>query len=114
MSGIEFEQFVAELFRSRGYSIELTATCGDHGIDILLKKESRIGGVQCKRWTDPVGEPVVRDFLGAMVGASIVEGFIATTSTFTEQACKFANSHGIKLFDLDSIVMMAGNDFRPV
>ena len=108
MSGIEFEQYVADLFRCQGYVADLTAASGDHGIDILLKKGGRAGAVQCKRWTDLVGEPVVRDFLGAMIGAGVADGFIAATSSFTDQAWRFANSHGITLLDLDSIIGMAG------
>jgi Holliday junction resolvasome RuvABC ATP-dependent DNA helicase subunit len=108
MSGVEFEHFIAEMFRQRGYSVELTASSGDHGIDVLLKKEGRTGAVQCKRWIGAVGEPVVRDFLGAMIGAGVTEGFITTTSTFTDQAWSFAGSHSIKLLDLDSLVGMSG------
>lgn len=63
MSGVEFEQFVADLFKSLGYSAEFTATSGDHGIDLLLRKSGELSAVQCKRWSDSVGEPVLRDFL---------------------------------------------------
>jgi restriction system protein len=70
MTGFEFEQRVADLFGNLGYSTELTATSGDHGLDILLRKSGEVSAVQCKRSTDSVGEPVLRDFLGSMVGAA--------------------------------------------
>jgi Holliday junction DNA helicase RuvB len=108
MSGVEFEEFVARLFGNLGYSAELTPTSGDHGVDILIRKAGQAGAVQCKRWEDPVGEPVVRDFLGSMMGAGVTVGYIAATSAFTEQAQEFAQKHGIHLLDLDRIIEMAG------
>lgn len=107
MSGVEFEQFVAGMFDRFGWSTELTATSGDHGIDILLRKGGQSGAVQCKRWTDAVGEPVVREFLGSIRGAKVEVGFIATTSSFTESARAFARLNGIRLLDLDSIIRTA-------
>jgi Holliday junction resolvasome RuvABC ATP-dependent DNA helicase subunit len=108
MSGVEFEQFVAHLFGGLGYSAELTPTSGDHGVDILIRKSGQTSAVQCKRWEDPVGEPVVRDFLGSMVGAGVAFGYIAATSVFTPQAQEFAQKHGIRLLDLDALIEMAG------
>ena len=108
MSGLDFERFVADLFRKTGHSVELTPGSGDHGVDILIHKSGQIGAIQCKRWLDPVGEPVVRDFLGSMVGAGAAIGYVATTSSFTEQAKAFAHRQGINLLDLESLVQMAG------
>jgi Holliday junction resolvasome RuvABC ATP-dependent DNA helicase subunit len=107
MSSAEFEQFVAGIFGRFGWSTELTATSGDHGIDILMRKGSQAGAVQCKRWTESVGEPVVREFLGSIMGAKVEVGFIATTSSFTEKAQTFARTHGIRLLDLDSLIRTA-------
>jgi HJR/Mrr/RecB family endonuclease len=107
MSGSEFEQFVAGLFGNLGYSVELTPSSGDHGVDIIIRKSGQSAAVQCKRWNDPVGEPVLRDFLGSMVGAGVTVGYVATTSVFTEQAHGFAHKHGICLLDLDALIEMA-------
>ena len=79
-------------------------------MDILIYKSGQVGAIQCKRWLDPVGEPVLRDFLGSMVGAGASIGYVATTSSFTEQAKAFAHRHGIKLLDLDSLVHLAGTE----
>jgi Holliday junction resolvasome RuvABC ATP-dependent DNA helicase subunit len=107
MSGVAFEQFVAGLFGKLGYSVELTATSGDHGLDILLRKSGQMSAVQCKRWNDSVGEPVLRDFLGSLIGRGIAVGYVATTGAFTELARIFAHQHGIRLLDLDALIEMA-------
>jgi restriction system protein len=71
--------------------------------------------VQCKRWSDNVGEAVVRDLLGAMKGIGATMGYVATTSSFSEQAREFAHRHSIRLLDLEAILEMASaaDQIRP-
>jgi Holliday junction resolvasome RuvABC ATP-dependent DNA helicase subunit len=112
MDGLEFEQYIAGLFRRQGYTTELTACSGDHGVDILIRRADQEGAVQCKRWTAPVGESVVRDFLGSITGEGLKVGYIAATGGFTEQAKKFAYANRIQLLDLDAIIQMATTEDR--
>ena len=44
-----------------------------------------------------------------MVGVEATVGFLATTSSFTEQAKAFAKRHGIELLDLESLIQMANS-----
>lgn len=104
MTGPDFEEFVATVFRRKGYAVEMTPGSGDHGIDLFLRKGSEFVAVQCKRWEAPVGEPVVRDFFGSMMNARAPLGFIITTSFFTTQAFDFSQGKPIRLFDLDTLV----------
>jgi restriction system protein len=106
MSAIEFEQFVADVFHRNGYSAELTATTGDHGIDIILRKPGRMVVVQCKQWDGTIGEPVLREFYGSMVAAHADAGFVVTTSNFTSQAEVFVRNKPIELYNIDSIVAL--------
>jgi restriction system protein len=106
MAGPEFEEFVAQLFRRKGYLVELTETTGDHGIDLLMHLDGKRTIVQCKRWSDSVGEPVIRDFFGAMVNSQAQFGFVVTTSHFSRQAVAFAEGKPITLVDIDSLLAM--------
>ena len=96
----------AEFFREMGYSVELTETVGDHGIDLLMKKGEELIAVQCKRWTAPVGEPVVRDFYGSLLHSEAKLGCIIATTPFTSHASSFAQDKPIQLVDLDALVHM--------
>jgi len=78
MSGREFENWLAGVFRRQGYTVSLTEVTGDHGIDLILTRNGQGTAVQCKRWTDSVGEPILRDFYGAMMGAGMPNGIVAT------------------------------------
>jgi HJR/Mrr/RecB family endonuclease len=44
MSGIEFEEFVAGVFRQQGYAVEITQATGDHGIDLMMTRGNQTTG----------------------------------------------------------------------
>jgi restriction system protein len=95
-----FEELVAETFRKKGYAATLTPQQADHGIDVVLRApngEKEI--VQCKRYIGQVGEPVVRDFYGALLHENAVRGYIVTTGSFTYQAVTWARGKPIELIE---------------
>jgi restriction system protein len=95
-----FEELVAEMFRKKGYAATLTPQQADHGIDVVLRApngEKEV--VQCKRYIGQVGEPVVRDFYGALLHENAVRGYIVTTGSFTPQAVTWAHGKPIELID---------------
>jgi len=55
MSGREFEDFMAELLRTAGYKVDVVGGAGDQGVDLLMKKGSKLIAVQCKKYGRPVG-----------------------------------------------------------
>ncbi len=98
---------MANIFRLEGYFVEMTQTTGDHGIDLLMRKDGETIGVQCKRWDAPVGESVVRDFFGSLMGVGAQFGYLVTSSTFTSRAYSFAHNKPMKLIDLDALLELA-------
>lgn len=104
MTGVEFELYVADVLRKKGYSVTLTKASGDHGIDLEITKSGVMGVVQCKQWEDSVGEPHLRDFLGAIIHCEARFGFFVTTSSFTQQARSFAHGKNIQLIDGKQLV----------
>lgn len=108
MTGIQFEEWVANYFRKTGYEARITKTSGDHGIDLLLYKEGvLVGAVQCKCWNGSVGEPVVREFYGSLMNTKAPEGYLFITAEFTAQAKTFAQDKPIKLIDLENLIKLA-------
>lgn len=89
-----FERLVLDLLHAMGYGLsrqELQAVggSGDGGIDGIISLD-RLGlqkvYVQAKRWQQPVGGPVVRDFIGALTTRGADKGVLLTTSKFTADA----------------------------
>lgn len=100
-----FERFSQGLLREVGFeSVEVTGRGGDGGIDGigLLQVNSLLSMrtlFQCKRYSDPVSSPTIRNFRGAMAGRSDY-GIILTTSTFTSDARREATRDGVPAIEL--------------
>lgn len=93
-----FESLVVHLLVAMGYGGSVqdagkaVGRSGDGGIDGIIK-EDKLGldavYVQAKRWTGPVGRPVVQAFAGSLEGARARKGVLITTSTFTQDALDY-------------------------
>ncbi|HCC32347.1 MAG TPA: hypothetical protein DEQ28_00340 [Clostridiales bacterium] len=100
-----FEDVVAVMFESLGFSVRKTPLSGDWGYDGIARKGVRTVVYECKRYGQdkPVGRPLLQQFLGAMgdvgVGAAQepAEGWFITTGYFTKTAVKYAAEKGIQL-----------------
>lgn len=100
LSPAEFEKLVAETYRAQGHSVEIVGGTGDHGIDLVVhSKTNEIWFVQCKRYKGRIGEPVVRDFYGALRSANADAGAVITTGSISEQARLWAEGKPIRLYD---------------
>lgn len=100
----QFEEIIAELFLKKGFEVELTKQTRDGGRDIIaVSKEMDVRTkylIECKRYarTRNVSVGIVQRLFGVKVAESANKAILATTSGFTKDARKFANSH---LWDLD-------------
>ena len=100
----EFELIVLEAFAMLGYKATHTSWSGDEGIDgILVKGKNKIV-IQCKKQKSKVGQPALRDFLGAMKHANCSEGIFITISSFSDPAKSFVKEKNIKLIDGQRII----------
>lgn len=84
MDGHEFEYFCAELLKENGFvNVEVTQASGDFGVDVLAEKDGVTYAVQCKCYSDKVGNHAVQE---ATSGAQYYHRMVAvvlTNSTFT-------------------------------
>ncbi len=104
LSPVEFEEMVAELFRTLGHQAKRTGKSGDHGVDVIVKtRKGNTWIVQCKRWRRPVGENVVRDFYGTLKHEKAHGGLLIAVSGFSRAAQEWARGKPIRL--------MSGEEF---
>jgi restriction system protein len=100
-----FERLCQRLLRESGFQqVNVTGRSGDGGIDGIgiLQINSFVSFkvlFQCKRWANPVGPSVVRDFRGAMMGRAD-KGLILTTGAFTVDARAEAVREGASPIEL--------------
>lgn len=108
-----FEHYVADVWRARGYSCDLTAESRDGGVDVVAVKESDRVLIQAKRYTRRnVGIDAVQRMAGLLVddGFDASKVVLVTTSGFTHDAKKRARRiRGLDLVDGRELVSM-GNE----
>lgn len=104
LSGTEFERYCAYILTNCNYKqIKITPSTGDHGIDILAEKDDITYAIQCKRYSDNVGNAAIQQ---AHTGKSLYHKDIAVVMTnqyFTSQAIEEAKTLGVKLWDRDKL-----------
>lgn len=97
----EFEYLIGQLFKTKGYQVQVQEGTRDRGVDILMrnKKGERLV-VQCKHWRSTnVGAPTVREMAGTVMLHKADQGAIVCSGRFTRGAHKEAEQLGIHLYD---------------
>lgn len=106
MDGLEFEKYLALLFRSLGYKVHLTPGSSDYGADLIMKKDGRKITVQAKRYQKNVGKKAVQEAHASMPYYKAQESWVVTNSYYTDQAKILAKTNKVKLIDRDQLVQM--------
>jgi restriction endonuclease Mrr len=88
----KFEELVAELFRDKGYDVELTRFSKDGGFDIRAIRKTDTGTgltlIECKRFAAdrPIGVTLIRGLYGVVEQKRASGGLFVTTSYFSRDA----------------------------
>lgn len=107
LSPADFERYVAELFRHRGYLVIWRGRSGDHGVDLELNgPRGRRAVVQCKRYQNTVGEEIVRDLYGTLLHEGADRAFLVTTAPISDAAHEWADGKPITLIDGQTLVLI--------
>jgi hypothetical protein len=88
-----FELLTGEIFRRKGYDVEITSGTGaDGGKDLVLRKDGELVLVQCKNLAreNCVTATQMRDFFGLLTAERAARGYFVTTGYFSADAQKFA------------------------
>ncbi|MFB6241707.1 MAG: restriction endonuclease [Candidatus Nanosalina sp.] len=100
----EFEEFVAKVWRARGYEAEVTQGSQDRGIDVVAEKaepykEKELIQVKRKGEGKKVSAPTVRKCSGLKNKNGVDKVLIVTSTDFTAQAKEEAEDYNLKLVD---------------
>ncbi|MBN8649779.1 MAG: restriction endonuclease [Cytophagales bacterium] len=93
-----FEEMLADILKTFGYTIELTRKTKDGGIDVIaIKADNDFGQnkyiLQAKRYAHSVQVSPVRELLYLHGEQRATKSCLATTSTFTKGAWELADKH---------------------
>ncbi|MDO8464208.1 MAG: restriction endonuclease [Gallionella sp.] len=103
LTGVEFEEFLAGLYRAQGYAAEHTPTSGDYGADLILSKDGRRIAVQAKRYVGSVGVQAVQEALSGQAYYQCHTAWVITTGAFTTNALVLAQKSGVKMIGRSEI-----------
>ena len=106
MDGVTFENCCIEHFKNLGYRTLSTATSGDYGADIILKKMGKTTVVQCKRYKGNVGVAAVQEVIGAKGYYKADKAMVITNSYYTPNAKTLAKANNVELWDRDDMIKM--------
>ncbi|MDQ0188248.1 restriction endonuclease [Alicyclobacillus cycloheptanicus] len=108
MTGIQFEQYLCEVFKRSGYKVQLTSTTGDFGADLLVElKDGRKVAVQAKRYSQSVGVDAVQEVYSAVSYYGASKGVVITNNGFTKAAMQLAAKNGVILIGRKNLMAMA-------
>lgn len=99
MSGQEFEQAIAEIFKRMGYKVSATPITGDQGIDIIAVRNGIRIGIQAKCYTGKVGNSAVQEVVAGKQYYNLNRCMVVTNSSFTSSAVKLAKANNVTLWD---------------
>ena len=109
LSPRRFDEVVASVFESFGYSVELTAATKDGGKDLVVLRDVAPGIgpqkyiIECKRYKNTVGADVVQRLAGVVARSGADRGILVTTSSFTKPAREASQRFSIDLVDYPTL-----------
>lgn len=87
---LDYERYCANEFLRSGWTINMTPKTGDQGADIIIKHNDLVAVVQCKRYSQPVGNSAVQEVIAARDYYQASIAVVVSTATFTTPARQLA------------------------
>ena len=108
LSPREFEDFIATLFRRKGYEVKQTSFVNDGGKDAFAYKDGQAFLIECKHYAEnqTIGRPMLQKLFAAMNEEKIENGIFISTCGYSKTAKDYGRIHGIKTFDMYDILDM--------
>lgn len=98
MNGYQYEQYCANYLRANGYfNVTTTPKSKDQGVDIIAYKKAKKYGIQCKYYSNPVGNRAVQEAYSGAKYYNCDCSIVMTNSTFTQSAKDLAKKTNVKL-----------------
>lgn len=104
MSGRQFEQFIADFFKKKGYLTTLTPETGDFGIDIIIENDYIKIGIQTKCYIEKVSNSAVQEAVTGIRHYNLDKAMVVTNSYFLPSAITLAKDNNVILWDRDKLI----------
>lgn len=110
MSGYEFENYCVQILQNAGfYNTQKTKLSGDFGIDIIAERNHEKIGIQCKRYSTPVGVQAVQQAVSGSIYYKCDIPMVLSNQIFTPQAMEMARKTNTLLIKIEDLIKIAQN-----
>ena len=107
ISGVDFENVVAYLFKKMHFKVSLTPPSRDFGADIIARKWGVGIAIQCKLYyNNNVGNKAVNEIYGAKSYYGCNFALIVTNSHYTKSAIDSATKLNVGLIDRNLLISL--------
>ncbi len=103
MTGLEFEQLIAKILRSQGFTAVKLTSKYDYGVDIIAEKDDIRWGIQVKRYSGLVKADAVRQVITALRKYHCTRAMVVSNSYFSNYASELAKSNDCVLVDRNTL-----------
>lgn len=99
-----FEKFCCLILEANDFSkVKTTKYSGDYGVDILAEKEGITYAIQCKCYSDKVGNKAVQEAYSGKSFYNCMVAAVLTNNYFTNAAVETAKANNVLLWDRDKL-----------
>lgn len=99
----EFEGNCKKILEKVGWTARTTPKSGDQGVDVIAKKDDVLIVVQCKFYTQPVGNKAVQEVVAGKTYYKAKYAVVVTNNTYTKSARQLAKSCGVVLLNVKQL-----------
>lgn len=107
MSPYEFESFCSHLLEETGWNVKSVGRSGDQGVDLIAETYGRKVVLQCKLYSNPVGNKAVQEVLSGMKWEDADFAAVVSNNTYTKSARQLAAKNNIFLLHYDELSKLA-------
>lgn len=99
----EFEGNCKKILEKAGWEARTTPKSGDQGVDVIAKKNDILIVVQCKFYSQPVGNKAVQEIAAGKTYYKADYAVVVTNSIYTKAAKQLAKSCGVVLLNVKQL-----------
>ncbi len=107
-SPLEFEKHCASILRACGWHVTVTPASGDHGVDLIARRNGETVAFQCKLYNNPVGNGAVQEVAAGRIHYGANSAVVVAPNGFTKGATALARSNAVRLIHPNEIQSFFG------
>ena len=97
MTGEEYEVYCGNILIQEGWNVEQTSKTNDQGVDLIGSISDLKICIQCKRYSNPVGNKAVQEIIAGKQFYSGTHAVVVSNAGFTKSAETLAKKTGVIL-----------------